>query len=352
MLAIERVRAAGLLIGCLLLPALRAYGQQTYADNEYFVVANYVAVLARDPEIAGYAGWLRGLYDGAISRPALTGGFLGSPEFQLRTAAFNAGNGHSCSVPDLNAYNPNGKLPADNARFVAQLYLNILQRCASNGEIEFQTQVLYGDPPAPAHLTRLQMVDSFMSSPEFHLRFGARINAYIVNNPVPLIISLSPASEVTGDAIFTARVNDTGGSMNLDLVRVEFNGDGRACRVLYRPALNVFSLQEESGATTSTVSGGLGATIENSRCRLTSSVTPQFTSREILLQFRMLLFPNTFGGPKDVVVFAQNRQGQAANRTLGAVQVPGGSTATTCQQIIRFVVPTATVPEPAPRPTL
>jgi hypothetical protein len=56
---------------------------QDKTSNNVFVIMMYEGMLRRAAEQAGYDHWVN-LLNGGMSRSALTGGFLGSPEYRMR----------------------------------------------------------------------------------------------------------------------------------------------------------------------------------------------------------------------------------------------------------------------------
>ncbi len=96
----------------------------------------YGATLAREPDIAGLAGWVSQLAGGA-ALASITNGFIGSPEFVAAYGALNS------------------------AQFVAQLYNNVLHRAPDPAGLDGWVSLLDGGA------SRASVVNGFSESAEY-----------------------------------------------------------------------------------------------------------------------------------------------------------------------------------------
>jgi len=97
---------------------------------------------------------------------------------------------------------------------VAHLYWNVFNRCADEPGLLGWTQALYGQNPYTGLLTREAIVQGFMSSPEFTITYGARMNSYVAN------VNSSVMSQIRTDVFY-----DPGGNVvfHLSSGAVDFN---------------------------------------------------------------------------------------------------------------------------------
>ncbi len=161
----------GLLLapGGVTLGAVNAEAQTQVSTAGYWVTANYIAVLGRMPDTAGWIYWTDTLtgVNQAPGQPLgtssqLTSSFLSSGEY---CGFFSQPAG--CSNP-----------PSDGD-FITLLYQNALDRPASQdpGGYNFWLNQL-APPPQGEGLTRVQVVTDFIQSTEFASKHG-------LNSPTP-----------------------------------------------------------------------------------------------------------------------------------------------------------------------
>ena len=134
----------------------------SFQSAGWYVAAAYASILGRDPDYGGFTYWTNLYRSGAISLPGCTASsstcaqagllniFMGSPEFLTR---FNA---------------------TDNTSFVTLLYENILARPPDAPGLAYWVQQL------AAGMTRAQLVQLFIASPEFSQRFNTRIESEMI----------------------------------------------------------------------------------------------------------------------------------------------------------------------------
>ena len=141
--------------------ALALFQQSQVQTSGFDTVAAYISVLGRDPDYGGYLYWTRLFHAGVLATPqclaanpgantncsqlTLLTSFMQSPEFQTRFSA------------------------ADNASFVSVVYQNVLGRSPDPSGFSFWLNGLNKG------LSRAQMLVSFITSPEFQISFGNRI---------------------------------------------------------------------------------------------------------------------------------------------------------------------------------
>ena len=119
-----------------------------FSISGLFLIKCYLAVLRRDPDFGGWEFWLNQLRGGA-STTSILASFLTAPEFTLLYG---------------NLADP---------QFVVMVYQNVLQRTPSQTEVNAWLSWLQGR-------TRAQMMEGFITSPEFDLLVRNRAYANLL----------------------------------------------------------------------------------------------------------------------------------------------------------------------------
>src|SRR6056297_238726 len=117
-----------------------------WADDVYRL---FRAVFDRDPDEAGFTGWVENLSSGRFTLDQVVTQFMASPEFQATYG------------------------DADNTQFVTLLYNNVLDREPDTDGLAGWISNLDGG------MSREEVVQRFMSSPEFVIGTEADLRAYI-----------------------------------------------------------------------------------------------------------------------------------------------------------------------------
>jgi hypothetical protein len=115
-----------------------------------FIAGLYVGVLNRDAEFSGWLFQRNALATGVVNPSQLVRNFVNSQEFGERFGSPTA------------------------EEFVTLMYRNILLREPASNEVAFQVAALN------AGLTRVQLAENFLNSPEFRNGTGARLTAFLL----------------------------------------------------------------------------------------------------------------------------------------------------------------------------
>jgi hypothetical protein len=168
---------------------------QPFSTN-YWVTANYIAVLGRNPDPAGWV-----YYTGAgIGQTQLTVDFLASGEY----CGF-FGQPANCTNPP------------DNSQFLALLYQNALGRAPDpTGWTSYLGQLASGVSPA-------QIVYDFISSQEFSTLYGAYCTSYFPGYATPLAYSTTASAVGGTTTAFTVTYASPSGTSDIVSGQVQFD---------------------------------------------------------------------------------------------------------------------------------
>ena len=126
-----------------------------------------------------------------------------------------------------------------------------------------------------------------------------------------LELSITPSTGESKAQIFTITYSDPSGYRNLRDVRVLFNNtqDGvRACYVYYSPAEDAFRLVNDAGNASALLRPGAAGVTENGQCVLDASQSSVSGSGNDLTVRLALTFSSTFGGKKNIYLYAENQE--------------------------------------------
>jgi hypothetical protein len=116
-----------------------------------FVAGLYVGLLGRDPEFNGWLFQRNALALNIVTQDQLVANFLDSTEFKAKYG------------------------PLTNDQFVQLMYVQVLGRNPSSGEIAFHAGLLNAGT-----LTRVQTARNFLNSDEFRIRLASRLSAFLL----------------------------------------------------------------------------------------------------------------------------------------------------------------------------
>ncbi len=147
---------------------------QSYS-NSYWLTANYIAVLGRQPDAAGWIWWMGVLSSGGVTQTQLTADFMADAEY---CGFFSQPAG--CSNP-----------PSDS-QFLTTLYQNALGRAPD------QSGWNYWIGQLASGVARTQVVSDFIGTSEFQGKYGGFYNTYTAGYANPL--AYTTATSVVGGA--------------------------------------------------------------------------------------------------------------------------------------------------------
>jgi hypothetical protein len=174
--------------------ALNFFQQTAYQSAGFYVYAAYIAVLGRDPDYGGYNYWTSLFRSGVLATPACLANSTTASCSQLAML-----NSFAVSAEFQSRFNA-----VDNTSFVTVVYVNVLGRGPDSGGLAFWVGSLN------AGLTRAQLLQSFINSPEFKSTFGNRIQvgmAYIA-----FLLRTATATELQ---TWTTTLNGNGGLVSV-----------------------------------------------------------------------------------------------------------------------------------------
>lgn len=131
--------------------AANFFTSREFAGNGSFVFGCYLGILGRDADFGGWNYWFSSLQQGQLTGPAVLNSFLASPEYQQRFGA------------------------PDDSGFVTELYHNTLDREPDSGGLSYWVGQLRSGA-----MTRAQVVNSFITSPEFISINQDRVYAFML----------------------------------------------------------------------------------------------------------------------------------------------------------------------------
>ena len=265
----------------LLLPSIALAQPGT---NSYWVTANYIAVLGRQPDPGGWIFWTAQL-NGSIPQTQLTDNFMSNGEY---CGFFGLAGG--CSSP-----------PTDS-QFLTLLYQNALGRQPDPSGFQFWLTQLGGG------VARDAVVADFISTSEFQQRYGSFCTAYRPGYVNPL--SFATSASVTGGVQTTLTVTyaNSGGTPDIANGTVQIDG----CTINWDTNPADVTLSGGSSEYCSAVSQTGPATVVGN---------PKALSIEFTLTFSEL----NFVGPHDVYSWAVNREGlETPSAYLGTLMVNQG----------------------------
>ena len=172
---------------------------QPFSTN-YWVTANYLAVLGRNPDPSGWVYWTAWVNanGGPTAQPLLTSALLASAEY--------------CGFFGLSA----GCTPNDG-QFLTELYQNALGRAPDQAGWTFYLGLLADG------VTPTQIVYDFISSAEFTNLYGAYCTAFFPGYATPLAYSTSASAVGGTTTAFTVTYASPSGTNDIVSGQVQFD---------------------------------------------------------------------------------------------------------------------------------
>ncbi len=287
-------------------------------DNTGFVTLLYNNVLGRPPDSAGLSQWVAWLNAGTLTRADVTNGFVTSAEFVSKT---------------------------QNRVYAIMLYIGFLRRAGETAGLDGWTNWLTNGT-----YTLEQVVNGFITSPEYLARFTASTVSFSSSQPAivstslkdtsqsdgitltqpagtapksaPSITSLMPFAGSGAGTALSVVFSDPKGWDNISDAQVLINSNlfpEGGCYISYRPATGTFQLLNDSGTAWS------GTVLSNSQCSL-SGASASGTGNNLTLTLPVT-FQAGFGsgiGKKNIFLQVTNAQGLVAPWLLMGVWYPAG----------------------------
>ena len=293
----------------------------------YWVTANYIAVLGRHPDPVGWLYWVDWLNHNHDPNPQaeFTSALLVSSEY---CGLFGQISG--CTNP-----------PTD-AQFLTTLYQNALGRPPDQGGWQYYIAELGSGAE-----TRAQVVFDLIASTEFANLYGAYCTSYSPGYATPLGYTTTASAVGGAETSFTLTFASSSGSADIAYGQVLIDG----CSIEW-DGNNTITLDSSQGYGPSTGQLASGQTLPGSSCSINlahSSKAPvPGNSSATALTLALILSEQNFVGAHEVLAWSKNAEGFSSSlEDLGSLAVTQGPDFT-----ISATPASATLPNPGSSVTM